>query len=611
MKSETTFCLALLLLLGFLFNSTIAESQPLTGNKAVGAGGNYTSLSDAFAALNTNGVGTGGVTFSLTDASYTETQPLTLTVQGTAANRITFKPVQEISPKINITATAASPWGIKLDGARFIVFEGSSYGPDSRDLTFELGSSHGSVFYITNSADNNTIKNCIIKSFQNDSTADIGILIKGAGCDSTLIQNNHIYNGYEGIDIFAPSSSGFSYGTRILNNLVGDSQLHISTCGIYCANSQNLEITGNEVCYIIRDKKSNTPEGIFVPTMLNQVLKIEKNSIHDLYSTCVDGMGGKGIYLMLMDNNPGISIVNNMIWHLGTGTSHTLFSTIDTYAPVGIYMYRSSTNITSGAIKIQHNSIYLTPDNLHGLNPNMAFAMGMYIGVGIGGSTLGSGVVEIRDNIIRISIGETGSGFNGSEAYGIYSASTTRDPFAAGKLDHNIYYYTGQDNNYAGRFMPLTTGLSFTQWKTATGQDAGSLNQDPMFSSVSDIHIQNGYFVNGTDLGILVDIDGNTRSNPPDIGADEYDIFTAAGVLNPETSIRIFPNPATDWIMITRIPENSKEIMLIDVLGNEVIKRILTNERSLLIQCNAISKGLYLVQITTAAGIISKKVVIK
>jgi hypothetical protein len=578
MKSVITMFKVALLMPAFFIVCIDANSQPLTGNKTVGAGGNYSTLSLAVNALNINGVGSGGVTFMLTDASYQEPQPLTISASGTSSALVTFKPAAGVSPKITISAVAASQWGIKLDGADCIVFEGSNNGTETRDLAFELAGTHGSVFYLTNSADNNTIRNCSIKSFANDSTADIGILIKGAGCDSTLIQNNHIFNAFEGIDIFAPGSSGISYGTRILNNRVGDSLMHISTYGIYCAYSQNLQIIGNEVCFIIRDKKSNSPEGIFVPTVVNQVLRIEKNKIHDLYSTCVDGMGGKGIYLMLMDNNPNISIINNMIWHLGTGISHTVYSTIDTYAPVGIYMYRSSTNITSGAIKIQHNSIYLTPDNVHGLNPNMAFAMGMYIGVGIGGTTIGSGVIEFRNNMIQINIGESGAGFTGSEAYGIYSASTTRDPFAAGKLDYNIYYYTGQDNNFAGRFMPITSGLSFAQWKAATGQDAHSLNQDPMFNSVFDIHVQDGYFTNGINLGVPGDIDGNPRSNPPDIGADEYDIYTTASPSGKETGVRIFPNPATDILhIVTSLGSEKTTVFIYDIQSRLLLSGEVSN----------------------------------
>ncbi|MFZ4523842.1 MAG: T9SS type A sorting domain-containing protein [Bacteroidales bacterium] len=598
------------LLLVLLLISSNLTSQPLTGNLTVGSGGNYNSLSAAVTALNTNGVGTGGVTFILINSFYLEPQPLTIQAHGTSSDRITFKPAPGISPRITIYAASASQWGIKLDGTDYIIFDGSNNGTESRDMAFELSNTHGSVFFITNSADNNTIQNCAIQSFANDSTADIGILIKGAGCDSTLVRNNHIFKAYEGIDIFAPNSSGFSTGTKIISNLVGDSLAHISTCGIYCANSQNLEITGNEVCYIIRDKKANTPEGIFVPTLLNQVLTISKNRIHDLYSDCVDGMGGKGIYLMLMDNNPNISITNNMIWHLGTGTSHTLFSTIDTYAPVGIYLYRSSINITTGSIRIQHNSIYLTPDNVHGLNPNMAFAMGMYIGVGIGGTTNGSGVVDFRNNMIRVSIGETGSGFSGSEAYGIYSASTTKDPFAAGSLDHNIYFYTGQDNNYAGRFKPLTTGLTFAEWQTATGQDAASLNQDPMYISAYNLHIQDGHFVNGINLSVLDDIDGDIRSNPPDVGADEFDITSSTDNYNGKAGFEVFPNPATDRMRVTDIPGNSTTINLVDLTGNIVFHRVVDNQHTVEIECASLARGLYLLQVVTTSGTTAKRVVL-
>lgn len=611
MKTKTTFYILPLFFLALSLISTSVYPQALTGNKTIGVGGDYTSLSLAITDLNTNGVGPGGVTFLFTDASYVEPQPLTITAPGSSSNPITFKPATGTTPKINISAATLSQWGIQLNNTGYIVFDGSNNNTDTRDLTVELINTHGSVFFITNSTDNAIIKNCIIKSFANDSTADIGIYIKGAGCDSTLIQNNHIYNAYEGIDIYTPASSGLSTGTKILNNLVGDSLEHISTYGIYCANSQNLEITGNEVCYIIRDKKGNTPEGIFIPTLLNQVLKIEKNKIHDLYSTCFDGMGGKGIYLMMMDNNPAISIINNMIWHLGTGPSHSPGSTIDTYAPIGIYMYRSSINITSGIIRIQHNSIYITPDNVNGLNLNMKYAMGVYIGVGIGNTTAGSGVIDFRNNIIQISIGETGTGFSGSEAYGIYSTSTTKDPFTAGSLNYNIYQITGQDANYIGRFKPLTTGLTFAAWKSATGQDANSLNQDPMFTSVSDLHIQNGQFVNGTNLSILDDIDGNTRSAIPDIGADEFDITISVNDFEKENDMVIFPNPATDLIKINGIPENAKKLSLIDLLGNVILTEDVNKNNSVEIRFHTISKGMYLLQILTDSGKITKKIIVK
>lgn len=67
-------------------------SQALTGVKTVGASGDYASLELAIAALNTNGVGTGGVTFNVS-AGYTETltAPLVVNATGTLANPIVFQ----------------------------------------------------------------------------------------------------------------------------------------------------------------------------------------------------------------------------------------------------------------------------------------------------------------------------------------------------------------------------------------------------------------------------------------------------------------------------------------------------------------------------------------
>ncbi|MDX5321581.1 MAG: hypothetical protein LPK45_10665, partial [Bacteroidota bacterium] len=67
----------------------IAVSQALTGVKYIP--GDYATLTAAFTALNTNGVGTGGVEFRVaTDSVFYERPPI-LTAKGTASNPIVFK----------------------------------------------------------------------------------------------------------------------------------------------------------------------------------------------------------------------------------------------------------------------------------------------------------------------------------------------------------------------------------------------------------------------------------------------------------------------------------------------------------------------------------------
>ena len=62
----------------------------LTGTKTIP--GNYATLTAAVADLNTQGVGTGGVTFNVA-SGYTQsiTAPIIITATGTAANPIVFQ----------------------------------------------------------------------------------------------------------------------------------------------------------------------------------------------------------------------------------------------------------------------------------------------------------------------------------------------------------------------------------------------------------------------------------------------------------------------------------------------------------------------------------------
>nr|MDQ3072771.1 PKD domain-containing protein [Bacteroidota bacterium] len=94
-----------------------------------------------------------------------------------------------------------------------------------------------------------------------------------------------------------------------------------------------------------------------------------------------------------------------------------------------------------------------------------------------------------------------------------------------------------------------TSGTALVRWggtnystlaayKTASSQDANSLNIHPRYTSTTDLHIKNSSLNSrGTAIsGILVDIDGQTRGVVPDIGADEFDLATTDAGINGFTS---------------------------------------------------------------------------
>ncbi|PYJ06769.1 MAG: hypothetical protein DMF06_17445, partial [Verrucomicrobia bacterium] len=99
----------------------------------------------------------------------------------------------------------------------------------------------------------------------------------------------------------------------------------------------------------------------------------------------------------------------------------------------------------------------------------------------------------------------------------------------------------GLTSNYNDLFFTGTGGATgvfnnvlratLADWKTATGKDANSIAADPLLiaptgtASTVNLHIASGSSpVNNAGLlitGVIVDFDNETRTSPPDIGADE------------------------------------------------------------------------------------------
>ena len=107
-------------------------------------------------------------------------------------------------------------------------------------------------------------------------------------------------------------------------------------------------------------------------------------------------------------------------------------------------------------------------------------------------------------------------------------------------INHNDYWTTGNVIGYFGAEI-----ANFADWQTATGQDASSMNIDPMYTSDIDLHINAGttpiLLESGGALitGITTDIDEDVRPGPlgsvnggalaPDLGADEFDGVPVGG----------------------------------------------------------------------------------
>ena len=89
------------------------------------------------------------------------------------------------------------------------------------------------------------------------------------------------------------------------------------------------------------------------------------------------------------------------------------------------------------------------------------------------------------------------------------------------QMDNNLWFSSTGRVGYLG-------GIEYNDlpaWQTVTGQDEHSRNAPPGFISSSDLHILE-YSIcrsNGVAVpGVPEDVDGETRNDPPDIGADEF-----------------------------------------------------------------------------------------
>jgi hypothetical protein len=173
------------------------------------------------------------------------------------------------------------------------------------------------------------------------------------------------------------------------------------------------------------------------------------------------------------------------------------------YNPSGIYLF------SGGNCQIYHNTI-----NLNGATLSSTY-LSYSACISIAASVVN---IDVRDNILKNSM--MPSSGTGNKTYSIYNGGPAS---AFSNLNYNNHYVNGINPNigYQGGNQ-----VTFTDWQTATAQDANSVNLDPIFASATDLHPTNATM---SHLGIYLpqvptDYSGNNRTNPPDMGAYEYSL---------------------------------------------------------------------------------------
>jgi hypothetical protein len=354
-----------------------------------------------------------------------------------------------------------------VDGASFLEFAHLElYGPPES----------WAVVRIRAGSDGVRVSDCVIHGTDSTASYSYGISVDDGGCDANEILNCVIHGAFTGIGL--NGSSGTSSGNRVqgchvLNARYGISVLR-QTAAVIDGNDIEAGFATNFVapCY-----------GIYVGNLgTGGSVTINGNVLHRF----ADHSGSTSNRAVGIYSAPSgaatATITNNFIF----GFDDILNVKIN-----GIYL-------SAGTNTVYHNSILL--GNAPGVNEVAC----VYISTGSSHTLLNNILVSRATEVT---------------SYGIQHASG--DGLIS---DYNLIY--GTSPVFVTGRLGATSYVNLAQWQGAAF-DLQGMAAEPGFVSETDLHIRaDSSVVDGQGVsipGVLFDIDGESRSDPPDLGADEYD----------------------------------------------------------------------------------------
>jgi hypothetical protein len=471
----------------------------LNGIYTINPGGtgtaNFTTFTDAVSALNCGGV-SGPVQFNVAPGTYNEQVILNAVVGSSATNTITFNGdtaanrILTFAPVFN---TAAHTF--RINAASHIIL---------RRLTIQTtGANYGNALHLLGNVNNIAVKQCILQ------VTGSGALSSNQSYMPVLINNN--------TDVFNPTSGGsLANNIEIDSNVIRSGYYGILQYGTFNnPYSFNINFRGNQI-------DSAFYYGIY--TLYNDKMNIENNLIRMRITGSANSIG-IGSQVSICSGTNIVTITGNRIFNAGQNGMNL------NQVYNGNILYRSliANNMIGGGFRSSSatgvffgNQNYI--DFWHNtINLNTATSSQQNAAMFIQSST----GIDIRNNIFA---------YTSTSGSGVPLNITSTGAITA--LNFNNYL-----NLASGNLLTIgSTSYTRNTYQGGGGYNSNSRNENPGFVSATDLHITSGC-LNGTPIGVVsTDIDGQVRSTPPDMGADEF-----TGTITNDIGISMLQSPAVPF----------------------------------------------------------------
>lgn len=532
MKKITLLFASIVLSFGLLMADVLPAGDYYVPNDPGNGKTFYTSLTDAFTAINDNGIA-GDITLYINDdilqttnVGLINTSDYTITVRPDADvdRTITFNQDKDNagpSGAICIGIKSSRAW-VDMVSSQNIVFDGFAEGGSTRRLkiattdTQHLGNG---PFVVLNDCENITIKNTIIEHKGNSAgTSAYGVYLRcqtdrgvNAMPRNVLIENNHITitknSAFQGIGSYANAApASMATGVVIKNNYIS-----ARTRGIFISYLDSPEISGNEI-HVVQTNAQTLSSGIMGLNGLSGDIIIKNNNFKEL-KTYNSTPGDWGMKVIIASGGGTWYIDNNFFGGIDKvfGSGNSMLQAIRVGSPC----------------VIRHNTFFMKSltqkpvDNIESPTANDP----SYCAINIA-----TGTPEIKNNIF---ISEE------KDVPNFFVRGTN-----GGDSDYNVFYYA--EDNDATRINGAYATLA--AYKTGSGKDAASKFVEVHFTDAAagDLTItgdskQDGNLAVPRLAGVLYDMFGEERAEQTYAGAHQSDLpFIFVGLdPNQQEEIRV------------------------------------------------------------------------